>query len=278
MSSLLAIGMSKLLTAGDPTWRVACDCLRVRRSGHVVLSDVSLGIASDECVSLIGPNGSGKTTLLLALAGLLAPASGAVRVRGRDIRRWSPRARAQLFAYVPQTLERVPAFRVYDVVAGGRFTQVGAVGPLSQRDELAVQAALAQCGLAALADRRFDAISGGERQKALVAAAMAQDAQMLLLDEPNTALDPAYQVELVRILRAWHQAGRGLVLVSHDLQLPAVLGGRTIALRAGQVAADGPAEQVLTPAALGAIYGAPFGEVAMPDGARLAVPAWWSTG
>jgi iron complex transport system ATP-binding protein len=264
--------------AGRATWRVECDHLRVCRRGRVVLSDVSVGVVSDECVSLIGPNGSGKTTLLLAVAGLLAPASGMVRVRGRDIRRWRSRIRAQLFAYVPQMLERVPAFRVYDVVAGGRFAQVGALGPLSQGDEAAVETALEQCGLAALASRGFDAISGGERQKALVAAAMAQDAQVLLLDEPNTALDPAYQVELVRILRAWHQAGRGLVLVSHDLQLPAALGGRVIAMCAGCVVADGPAEQVLTPEVLGAIYGASFGEVATPDGVRLAVPAWWSTG
>ncbi len=238
----------------DP-WQLECTGLVVRRGPRVVLSEITLSIDSAACVSLIGPNGSGKTTLLLALAGLLEPARGVVRVRGADLRGYSAAERARLFAYVPQTLERTPAFRVREVVAGGRYAHSAPLRPLSRADETAVQNALARCGLEALADRPLDGISGGERQKTLIAAAIAQDAQMLFLDEPNTALDPAYQRELVQILQRWREAGRGVLLVSHDLQLPAALGGRVIALRAGQVVADGPAEQVLAPETLGAVYG-----------------------
>jgi iron complex transport system ATP-binding protein len=249
-------------------WRLECDRLTVRRAGCLVLSEVTVSIGRAECVSLVGPNGSGKTTLLLALAGLLPATTGAVR-------RYSAREWARLLAYVPQSVERAPAFRLRDVVLGGRYVHVGALRPASPADERAVQAALARCGLADLAERRFDAVSGGERQKTLIAAAIAQDAQMLLLDEPNTALDPAYQLELVRILREWHAAGRGLLVVSHDLQLPAALGGRVLALRKGQIAADGPAEQVLVPEVLSDIYGAPFATAVTADGTRVVLPTWW---
>jgi iron complex transport system ATP-binding protein len=237
------------------SWQVECTGLVVRRGPWVVLSDITTHVGSAECVSLVGPNGSGKTTLLLALAGLLPPAAGSIRVRGADLGSYSAPERARLFAYVPQTLERMPAFHVRAVVAGGRYAHVARLQSLSRADEAAVQNALACCDLEALADRPFDALSGGERQKTLIAAAIAQDAQMLFLDEPSTALDPAYQLELVRILRGWRDAGRGLLLVSHDLQLPAALGGRVIALRAGQIVADGPAQQVLARETLGAVYG-----------------------
>jgi iron complex transport system ATP-binding protein len=244
------------------SWRLRCTHLVAHRGPRVVLSEITLSIGSSECVSLVGPNGSGKTTLLLALAGLLPLASGTIRVRNVDLRAYSALERARFFAYIPQTIEHTPAFRVREVVAGGRFAHIAPLRPWSPADEAAVQDALTRCGLETLADRAFDSISGGERQKTLIAAAIAQDAQMLFLDEPNTALDPAYQLDLVRILRGWHAAGRGLLLVSHDLQLPAALGGRVIALRGGQVVADGPAEQVLAPETLGGVYGS---RVVAPD-------------
>jgi len=140
---------------------------------------------------------------------------------------------------------------------------------------MAVRKAIEQCSLESLADRPFHAISGGERQKTLIAAAIAQDAAVMFLDEPNTALDPAYQTELVRILREWHAAGRGIVLVSHDLQLPAALGGRVVALNGGQIAADGPVNEVLTSTRLEAVYGAPFAEARLGNGTTIVLPQWW---
>ena len=261
-----------------PRWTLACAGLSVRRAGRVVVRDVTLTLNDDECLSLVGPNGSGKTTLMLALLGLLPPAGGTVRVNGQDFRRLSARARGRFAAYVPQNLDRVPALRVVDVVAGGRFPHVGPLRSFTPADHAAIRAALFCCGLTELAERPFDAISGGERQKVLLAAAIAQNPEVLFLDEPNTGLDPAYQLELIRILRDWLRSHHSVLLTSHDLQLPAALGGRVLALRQGRIVADGPAESVLTPDVLGEIYGAPFGTATTATGVQIILPAWWNAG
>ena len=258
--------------------RLECRGLSVRRGVRIVVEDINLALRAGECLSLVGPNGSGKTTLLLALLGLLPAAAGSAQMQGHDVRDLSARQRGRLAAYVPQSVERVPAFRVIDVVAGGRFPYVGPLRSLAPEDHAAIRRALACCGLEALAERALSAVSGGERQKTLIAAAIAQDPQVLCLDEPNTALDPAYQLELVRILRDWQRSGRSLVLISHDLQLPAALGGRVLALRAGRVAAGGAVADVLTPEVLAAIYGARFATATTAAGDRIVMPEWWRAG
>lgn len=258
-----------------PARCLRCCGLSVVRGGRPVLFDICTTIRAGECVSLIGPNGSGKTTLMLALLGLLPPATGRVELDGTPMHRMAARRRGRFASYVPQVVDRIPAFSVYDVVAAGRFPHVSPLRPLGDADRGAIDAALAQSGLTPLAQRQINAISGGERQKALIAAAMAQDAEMMFLDEPGTALDPAFQIELAHLLRRWHARGRGLVVISHDLQLPAVLGGRVVALREGRIVADGPAEELLDPARLATIFEAEF-EIARTDAGReLVVPSWW---
>lgn len=254
---------------------ISCHNLCVTRGGRQVLHDVSLEIEAAQTVSFIGPNGAGKTTLLLALLGILPPARGDVQIEGHDATRLSSRARGRFASYVPQTLERIPAFSVFDVVASGRFPHTHPLTPLSADDRRAIDTALEQCGLTDLAQRQVNELSGGERQKTLIAAAIAQDARVMFLDEPNTALDPAYQVELVRLLRAWRERGRSIVLVSHDLHLPASLGGRVVALRGGRVIADDTAAIVLTPRRLEEIYDAKFEVARTDDGERFVVPVWW---
>jgi len=264
------------LPAHNPTdWTLDCADLAVVRGGRTVLDGIELAIGPGDCVSLVGPNGSGKTTLLLALLGMLRPARGKVRLDGRDLRRIPPRRRAAFAAYVPQNVDALPPFTVREVVAGGRYPHASAFARLTEQDQAAIEAALARCGLSELAGRRIDAVSGGERQKAFIGAAIAQNPQLLVLDEPNAGLDPGYQLELVRLLRDWHEGGRATLVVSHDLQLPAALGGRVIALQAGRVAAQGPAGDVLTAETLGAVYRAPFGAVTTESGRRLVLPAWW---
>lgn len=255
---------------------LTCDHVDVVRDGRLVLRDICLSARAEECVTFIGPNGSGKTTLLLTLLGLLRPARGAVRRAGRDVATLPARERGRWAAYLPQVLDASTRLSLRDVVRGGRYPHVGPVGRFTSQDHTAVRDALERCGLVHLAERPFDSVSGGERQKALLAAAIAQEPRVLFLDEPATALDPAYQLELVDILRGWRSAGRGLVLVSHDLQLPAALGGRVIALRDGRLCADGPAEVVLQPSSLGEIYAARFEVLATPDGQQLTLPAWWT--
>ena len=227
-----------------------------------------------------GFNATSKTAtssqMPLPLLGLLPPASGSVRINDREVSKLPARVRGRFASYVPQTVERIPAFSLYEVVASGRFPHVSPLRPLSDADREHVDRALALCGLTALAPRRISAVSGGERQKALIAAAVAQDAQVMLLDEPNTALDPAYQIDLVGLLRAWHARGRGLILISHDLQLPAALGGRVIALKEGRIVADGDADEILAPDRLAEVYGAAFESAETADGRRVVLPKWWA--
>ena len=280
---MCCVGQSPVTTLSDrgrdisTSWQLVCERLDVARGGRLVLREIDLKLRAGECVSLIGPNGSGKTTLMLAMLGLLTPASGSVRVDGREMAGLPARVRGRFASYVPQTVERIPAFSLYDVVAAGRFPHVSPLRPLSDDDRAQVGRALEMCGLEQLAERRIDAVSGGERQKALIAAAVAQDALVMFLDEPSTALDPAYQIELVGMLRAWHARGRGVILISHDLNMPAALGGRVVALKQGRIVADGPASDMLVPDRLAEIYGAPFETAQTADGRHIVLPSWWET-
>jgi iron complex transport system ATP-binding protein len=256
------------------TAAIVCEQLDVKRGDQVVLRDVNVTIGAIETVALIGPNGAGKTTLLLALLGLLRPSRGVIRLDQQPLRRLTPRERGRFAAYVPQNVTYSAGFTVYDVVAGGRFPHTQPLRPLSSADQAAINAALEIAGLLPLAERPITELSGGERQKAFLAAAIAQDAQMMMLDEPTTALDPAYQVELVGMLNHWRDRGRGLVIVSHDLQLPAVLGGRVLALKNGRLVRDAPAAAALDPTELAELYGNAFENVATATGRNLPIPRW----
>jgi len=255
-------------------WRLVARGLDLRRGVVTVLRGVDVEIQSGECVSLIGPNGAGKTTLMLALLGLIEPSSGVVTIDDLPLRRLAPKTRGRFAAYVPQFVERVPAFSVYDVVASGRYPHTRPLQPLGEHDHKHVRRILEMCGLTSVARRPVNQLSGGERQKTLIAAAIAQDAQILFLDEPSTALDPAHQVDLVRLLRTWRTGGRALCIISHELALPGALGGRVVALGGGKIVADAPAETVLAPESLSNIFGARFHEARTAGGARVAVPEW----
>ena len=264
------------MTAEDG-WRLECCDARVAFGRCDLIHGVNFSIRQGECVSVIGPNGAGKTTLLLALMGIRQLSGGTIRFNERDIAALPARDRGRLFAYVPQTLEYAPELTVREVVAAARYPHVPPLRPLTIADEKIVDSALARCGLnssTTLTTRKLSEISGGERQKTLLAAAIAQDARALFLDEPDTALDPAYQIELVRLLRGLHAEGRTIVIVSHDLQFPAALCGRVIAMRDGTIAADGPTAEILTVAALERIYAAPFQTAVTWDGRQILLPKW----
>lgn len=252
---------------------LACEHLTVQRGRRTVLRDVSLSCVHDECVTLIGPNGAGKTSLLLTLLGLLTPREGQVRWNDQPLSDYSHVQRSELAAYVPQQRGSLPELPIYDVVAAGRFTRHAAFAPYTREDRAAVEHALEATGLVELASRPINAVSGGEAQKAFIAAAMAQDARFLCLDEPTTALDPAFEHELLLVFREWHARGRGLILVSHDLYLPAALGGRVVAVHDGEIAADGAADEILVPDQLRAIYGVNFEVATTVSGQRTFVPA-----
>lgn len=258
--------------------QLTCDNLSVQRGRRTVLRDVSLQCADNECLTLIGPNGAGKTTLLLTLLGLIKPSSGRIKWGPRPLESYSFRERSCIAAYVPQQRGNLPDLPIHDVVAGGRFTRQPAFSPYTSDDRVAVSEALAATRLSDLASRPINAVSGGEAQKAFIAAAIAQDASFLCLDEPTTALDPAFEYELLQVLHAWLARGRGLIVVSHDLFLPAALGGRVLAVVDGEVVADGSAEEVLVPEQLRKVYGVGFEIATTLSGQRTFVPVGGSAG
>lgn len=222
----------------------------VRRRGLDVLRGVSLQVRPGELVGLLGPNGAGKTTLLRAALGLQS-SSGAIALAGAPLATLSPRQRARVAAYVPQEHEIAWPIRVAALVALGRIPHRSS----PEADAAAVRNALARVGLAPLAERPATELSGGERARALIARALAQETPLLLADEPTAGLDPAHALSLMGALRALVAEGRGVVLSLHDLGLAARWCSRLVLMQRGQVVADGAPLDVLTPERLASVYG-----------------------
>ena len=232
--------------------------LSVRRGRRQVLTDINLGVAAGECVVMVGPNGAGKTTLLQAVMGLLPDCAGRVLIQNKPVSRWSRRALARRVVYVAQEHEGFGGFAVGDVITAARYAYVSAVGRASRQDTEAVEQAVSQCGIEPLIERTLDTLSSGERQKVWLAAAVAQASPIMLLDEPTTALDPRHQAELVALMRQLLGAGRTMVIVSHDLNLPAWMGGRVVALGEGRIVFDGQAGAFLDTERLDDIFQTEF--------------------
>jgi iron complex transport system ATP-binding protein len=237
---------------------IETDQLTVRRLGRTVLDSISLTIDDGQCVSVIGPNGAGKSTLMAALLGLLPTHGGHVRIDGTAINRLSRRTIARKIAYVPQLHEGYLGFTVRDVVEAGRYTHLEPLESLGNDDRQAIDAAVETCRIADLLDRTVDTLSGGERQKAWLAAALAQQTPTLFLDEPTNALDPAHQAELIRIMRAYTDEGNTLLVICHDLNLAMALGGRVVAIRNGSLFFDAPADVMLDTDRLAELFGTEF--------------------
>ena len=204
--------------------------------------------------AVLGPNGSGKSTLLRLCARQLAPASGTLRVGGRDAAAYDAKAFARALSYLPQS-RPVPMITVRALVAHGRFPHLGMTRRLSAKDEEAVGRALKNTGLTDVAGRDLRTLSGGQRQKAYLAMLIAQDAPHLLLDEPTTYLDVAHQLELCDILRALRDEGRCLVVVMHDLAQALALADDVLLLCGGQPLYDGPVDGLTGSGAIERAFG-----------------------
>lgn len=242
------------MTNASPLLRL--QSLRVAYDGHEVLHGLDLQVASGEMVGLLGPNGSGKSTLLRVLAGLLAPASGQIHLSDRPLRQLSSRERARRVALVPQSVLIPFAFPVSDVVAMGRHPHLGLLGAPTPRDFEIIHQALQETDCAHLQDRLVTELSGGELQRVIIARALAQQATLLLLDEPTAHLDINHQLEIARLLgRLNREQGLTVLWVSHDLNLAAEFCQRLVMLHDGRVTADGTPGQVLTPETVERVYG-----------------------
>jgi iron complex transport system ATP-binding protein len=237
-----------------------------------VVDDVSFHVDNGEWVALIGPNGAGKTTLLRALVGLV-PHDGRITVFGRDARRLSRRALARQLALVPQVPLLPAETTVFEYVLLGRTPHLSYFATEGRGDHEAVRAALERLDLDALAGRRLGSLSGGERQRATLARALAQDAPVMLLDEPTTALDVGRQQQVLEIVDEL-RADRSLTVLStmHDLTLAGQYAERLILLDAGRIAAEGRPGEVLTRPLIAEHYGADVRVVGAGDSGVVVVP------
>jgi iron complex transport system ATP-binding protein len=211
-----------------------------------------------EVLGLVGPNGSGKTTLIRAVTGAVRPVSGEVRLLGEDSSRLSQRERALRAAVVPQEPLLPDAFSALEIVLMGRTPHLRLLQNEGASDLAAAERAMRATGTWEFADRPAGELSGGERQRVVVARALAQEAPLLLLDEPTAHLDLGHQAGVLELVRGvCREEGRAVLAVVHDLTLAARYCDRLVLLSVGRVAAEGSAEDVLRSGLLTAAYGAP---------------------
>jgi iron complex transport system ATP-binding protein len=254
------------LAASGITWRYT-------DGADAVLRDVSVTVTRGEVLGVVGPNGAGKSTLLRVLAGVSPPQVGTVRVLGDDVTAL-PRAEvARRVALVAQR-ERVPAgLTVHEVVSLGRAPHTGWFGVLTARDEEAVARALARCDLTGHAGRAFETLSGGEQKRCLVARAVAQEAAVMVLDEPVASLDLAHQLAVCELLTERAKEGVAVVVVLHDLNLAARCCDRLLVLREGRATVD-PVAEVVTRERLRAVFEVDAHVGTCPEDGRPFSVAW----
>ena len=216
-------------------------------SDGLVLHNISLSIKSGEMVGLLGPNGSGKTTLIKLASGVLKPGQGEIRLDGSSLSRLPRKAIARSVAVVPQQFHIPFAFTVSEVVMLGRIPFIRAFAGEAPADKDAVNSALELVDIVELEQRRFDELSGGERQKVILAMALAQQPRLLFLDEPTVHLDITHQVEILELVRSLNvEQGITVIAAMHDLNLASLYFDRLVLLKEGRVITDGTPAQVLT--------------------------------
>ncbi len=219
-----------------------------------VLERVTIGIEGGEMVSLVGPNGSGKTTLIKCINRILKPRKGTILVEGKDVEKIKLRRLSRLLAYVPQSTGYLFPSTVFDTVLLGRKPYVN--WGISRRDKEIVSRVLSLMGLEEMALRQFNELSGGERQKVLIARALAQEPEIILLDEPTSNLDLRHQLEVLNIIRSVvEERGITVVMAIHDLNLAVRFSDKLIFLNKGRIHDAGESTKVLTRENVESVYG-----------------------
>jgi iron complex transport system ATP-binding protein len=238
------------------THEVSFSYARGRGVARLVVDGVSLEVERGRMAGLLGPNGSGKTTLLRLITRLVAPLTGDIWIDGRSITEFTRRDLARRLAVVPQETHTTFDFSVIDMVLMGRYAHLGPFELEGAADQAIARAALDATGTSALASRSFVSLSGGEKQRVIIASALAQAADLLLLDEPTAALDLAYQFEIAALLRRLNaERGTTMLISTHDLNLAAAVCDRIILLKEGRILAQGPTGDTLTADNIRRLYG-----------------------
>ena len=245
------------MTFGE-TSRLRADSLTLAYDDREIVRDLDLLVPDRQVSVIVGANACGKSTLLRGLARLLRPASGRVLLDGEDITRRPTGEVARVLGLLPQTPVTPEGVSVVDLVSRGRHPHRRAFRRWSAADDTAVAAALTATGTLDLAERPVDELSGGQRQRVWIAMALAQQTDLLLLDEPTTFLDVTHQLEVLDLLADLNALrGTTVVMVLHDLNLAARYADHLIAMRDGQVVAAGPPAEVITEDLVAEVFGLP---------------------
>ncbi|MEV4874173.1 ABC transporter ATP-binding protein [Streptomyces syringium] len=261
-------------STGVPGSRLTARALTLAYEDRTVVEALDLDVPDGEVTVVVGPNACGKSTLLRALGRLLKPKGGAVLLDGEELARIPTRRIAQSLGLLPQTPVAPEAITVADLVARGRQPHQRWWQQWSETDERAVTDAMARTDVSALAERSVDELSGGQRQRVWIAMALAQETDLLLLDEPTTYLDIAHQVEVLDLVRQLnHERGRTVVAVLHDLNQAARYADHLVAMKAGRVIARGRPSEIVTAELVREVFG--LDSVVVPDpvtGSPLVIP------
>ncbi|TYB39540.1 ABC transporter ATP-binding protein [Micromonospora sp. AP08] len=257
------------------TPRLVGEALTLGYDRRTVAEDLTVAVPDGSFTVIIGPNACGKSTLLRALARLLRPARGTVLLDGADIHRRPARQVARTLGLLPQSAVAPDGLTVSELVSRGRYPHQGLLRQWSREDERVVDRAMADTGVAELADRPVDELSGGQRQRVWIAMALAQQTPLLLLDEPTTYLDIAHQVEVLDLCARLHEEqGRTLVAVLHDLHQAARYATHLVAMRDGRVVAAGDPRRIVTTELVEEVFGLPCRIIEDPEtGTPLVLPA-----
>lgn len=267
--------------AVDPDLDTSADTTRLQAKnvtlGYddlIVVSELDLDVPDGEITVIIGPNACGKSTLLRAMARLLRPSGGQVILDGQLIQKVGTKEVARRLGLLPQTPIAPEGITVVDLVARGRTPHQKLFQQWSERDEIAVRSALDATNTAELADRSIDELSGGQRQRVWIAMALAQETDLLLLDEPTTFLDIAHQVDVLDLIEDLNRdSGRTVVVVLHDLNLACRYADHVVAMRDGAIVAAGPPSEVITAKTVEAVFGMKSLVIECPvSGTPLVVP------
>ena len=248
--------------------------IHVELGGQAILRNVEVTVRRGEVVGLVGPNGAGKSTLLRVVTGMLRPSAGTVAIEGDALGALPRREIAMRVAVVQQLPEAPPTMRVRDLVVLGRHPHLGLLARESRHDFDVVAEAMRRAGCDRFADRELGSLSGGERRRAFIARALAQEAPLLLLDEPTSNLDAHAQVEILELVADLAAGGSGVLLIVHDLTLAAAYCDRVVLLDRGEVVADGPPSEVVTSEHVQRVYGRGVTVLAHPvSGAPVVIPS-----
>lgn len=257
-----------------PAARLAARELTLAYDDRTVVHDLELAVPDGRVTVIVGPNACGKSTTLRALGRLLKPKSGSVLLDGEELARIATRKIAQSIGLLPQSPSAPEAITVADLVSRGRQPHQHWWQQWSREDERAVTEAMARTDVTDLAERSVDELSGGQRQRVWIAMALAQETDLLLLDEPTTFLDIAHQVEVLDLVRRLnHEQGRTVVIVLHDLNQAARYADHLVAMKEGRVVAEGPPSEIVTADLVREVFG--LESVVVPDpvtGSPLVVP------